>query len=91
MLERRTPASDYGPGRHDSADVTGPDRAQGLERRYRRLLRANPASYREHRSDELIAVLMSACTDLRAATTISGTDGDATKAVTEAWRTVEVL
>jgi Zn-dependent metalloprotease len=28
---------------------------------------------------------------IRAATTISGTDGDATKAVTEAWRTVEVL
>ena len=60
MLERRTPASDYGPSRHDSPDMTGPDRAERLERRYRRLLRAYPASYRDQRSDELVAVLMSA-------------------------------
>ena len=60
MLERRTPASDYGPSRHDSADMTGSDRSERLERRYRRLLRAYPASYRDQRSDELVAVLMSA-------------------------------
>jgi hypothetical protein len=40
--------------------MNGPDRAQRLERRYRRLLRAYPASYREQRSDEMVAVLMSA-------------------------------
>src|SRR5207249_6013577 len=71
MLERRTPASDCGPSRHDSADMTDPDRAERLERRYRRLLRAYPSSYREQRSDELVAVLMSAAEPGRRAPTFA--------------------